>query len=120
MRRLSYVYREKIRYLEQGGEEMGDILANYPREPPELQPPQFKKEAVYENNMAVFEVIDETSKNAAKDNWKTFTKLVRHLVGRCSSDVDKARAGQLQRVTAPSSPTPVEAWGRRPGLPLAV
>ena len=92
MRRLSNVYREKIRYLEQGGEEMGDILANYPREPPELQPPQFKKEAVYENNMAVFEVIDETSKNAAKDNWKTFTKLVRHLVGWCSSDVDKARA----------------------------
>ena len=42
--------------------------------------------------MAVFEVIDETSKNAAKDNWKTFTKLVRHLVGRCSSVVDKARA----------------------------
>ena len=71
---------------------MNEILANYPREPPVLQPPQFKKEAVYENNMAVFEVLDETSKNAAKDNWKTFTKLVRHLVGRCSSDVDKARA----------------------------
>ena len=85
-------HREKIRYLEQGGEEMNEILANYPREPPILQPPQFKKEAVYENNMAVFEVIDETAKTAAKDNWKTFTKLVRFLVGRCSSDVDKARA----------------------------
>ena len=71
---------------------MNEILANYPREPPVLQPPQFKKEAVYENNMAVFEVIDETAKNAAKANWKTFTKLVRHLVGRCASDVDKARA----------------------------
>jgi len=89
---MDLIHREKIRYLEQGGEEMNEILANYPREPPVLQPPQFKKDAVYENNMAVFEVIDETAKNAAKDNWKTFTKLVRHLVGRCSSDVDKARA----------------------------
>ena len=71
---------------------MNEILANYPREPPPLHPPQFKKEAVYENNMAVFEVIDENAKNAAEDNWKTFSKLVRNLVGRCSSDVDKARA----------------------------
>ena len=71
---------------------MTEILANYPREPPALRPPQFKKEDVYENNMAVFEVIDENAKNAAEDNWKTFSKLVRNLVGRCSSDVDKARA----------------------------
>jgi hypothetical protein len=47
---------------------------------------------VYENNMAVFEVVDEAARTAAKENYRTFTSLVRFLVGRCSSDLDKARA----------------------------
>ncbi len=38
--------REKIRYLEEGGEETADIPAKYPREPPEIAPPQFTKEQV--------------------------------------------------------------------------
>jgi hypothetical protein len=42
--------------------------------------------------MAVFEVVDEAAKQAAKENYRTFTSLVRFLVGRCSSDLDKARA----------------------------
>jgi hypothetical protein len=47
---------------------------------------------VYENNMAVFEAVDETARTAARDNYRTFSSLVRFLVGRCSSDLDKARA----------------------------
>lgn len=89
---MDLIHREKIRYLQEGGEETADIMANYPREPPPIEPPQFKKADVYENNMAVFEVIDETAKTAAKDNYKTFSNLVRFLVGRCASELDKARA----------------------------
>jgi hypothetical protein len=40
------VCREKIRYLEEGGEETADIQAKYPREPPEIAPPQFTKDQV--------------------------------------------------------------------------
>jgi hypothetical protein len=40
------VHREKIRYLEEGGEETADIQAKYPREPPEIAPPQFTKDQV--------------------------------------------------------------------------
>ena len=42
-----YIFREKIRYLEEGGEETADIQAKYPREPPEIAPPQFTKEQVH-------------------------------------------------------------------------
>ena len=86
------IYREKVIYLQEGGEETAEIMANYPREPPPIQPPQFKKTDVYENNMAVFEVIDETAKTAATETYKTFSNLVRVLVGRCASELDKARA----------------------------
>ena len=89
---LTQLCREKILYLQEGGEETADIMANYPREPPPIEPPQFKKADVYENNMAVFEVIDETAKKAAAENYKTFSNLVRVLVGRCASELDKARA----------------------------
>jgi len=89
---LDLIHREKIVYLQEGGEETAEIMANYPREPPPIEPPQFKKEDVYENNMAVFEVIDETAKTAATENYSTFSNLVRVLVGRCASELDKARA----------------------------
>jgi len=89
---MDLIHREKILYLQEGGEETADIMANYPREPPPIEPPQFKKADVYENNMAVFEVIDETAKKAAAENYKTFSNLVRVLVGRCASELDKARA----------------------------
>ena len=42
--------------------------------------------------MSVFEVVDETAKKAAADEYHTFTALVRFLVGRCTSDLEKARA----------------------------
>eukprot|EP00090_Calanus_glacialis_P005526 TRINITY_DN14284_c0_g1_i2.p1 TRINITY_DN14284_c0_g1~~TRINITY_DN14284_c0_g1_i2.p1 ORF type:complete len:1081 (-),score=244.64 TRINITY_DN14284_c0_g1_i2:1211-4453(-) len=89
---MDLIHREKVIYLQEGGEETAEIMANYPREPPPIQPPQFKKTDVYENNMAVFEVIDETAKTAATETYKTFSNLVRVLVGRCASELDKARA----------------------------
>lgn len=79
-------------YLTEGGEELEDIKINYPRDPPPIMPPEHKKEDVYENNMNVFETVDETAKEAAQENYRTFSNLVRALVGRCASELDKARA----------------------------
>lgn len=87
---LDLIHREKVKYLEEG--EVEDIEERYPREPPPVAPPQFGKQDVYENNMSVFEVVDEDAKQAAKEEYHTFTALVRFLVGRCTSDVEKARA----------------------------
>ena len=86
---LDLIHREKVKYLEEG--EVEDIEERYPREPPPVAPPKFNKQEVYENNMSVFEVVDEDAKQAAKDEYHTFTALVRFLVGRCTSDIEKSR-----------------------------
>ena len=40
------MYREKIKYLEEGGEETKDIHQKYPREPPPIEVPRFTKDQV--------------------------------------------------------------------------
>ena len=84
------------------------ILTSF-REAPPITPPEHKKEDVYENNMNVFETVDETAKEvtfvkshgrqkqecllqAAKTEYHTFSSLVRVLVKYCTSELDKARA----------------------------
>lgn len=47
---------------------------------------------VYENNEAVFEVVDATAVEVANDDYLTFASLVRALVGRFTSDLEKVRA----------------------------
>ena len=47
---------------------------------------------VYENNEAVFEVVDATAIEASEQNYLTFATLVRALVGRFTSDLEKVRA----------------------------
>ena len=47
---------------------------------------------VYENNEAVFEVVDATAIEVANDEYYTFASLVRSLVGRFTSDLEKVRA----------------------------
>jgi len=89
---MDLIHREKVTYLTEGGEEVEDIKNNYPRDPPEIRPPEHKKDDVYENNMAVFETVDETAKDAAKETYHTFASLVRILVKHCTSELDKARA----------------------------
>jgi hypothetical protein len=42
--------------------------------------------------MNVFETVDETAKEVAKTEYHTFSSLVRALVSRCTSELDKARA----------------------------
>jgi len=89
---LDLIHREKVAYLTEGGEEVEDIKVNYPRDPPPIAPPEHKKEDVYENNMNVFETVDETAKEAAKTEYHTFSSLVRVLIKYCTSELDKARA----------------------------
>jgi hypothetical protein len=47
---------------------------------------------VYENNEAIFEVVDATAIEASEQNYTTFASLVRALVGRFTSDLEKVRA----------------------------
>ncbi|XP_023319784.1 hillarin isoform X2 [Eurytemora carolleeae] len=89
---MDLIHREKIKYLEEGGEETKDIHQKYPREPPPIEVPRFTKDQVYENNMAVFEAVDEVALKAAGLEHRTLTGVARMLVNKCSSDLDKARA----------------------------
>ena len=36
--------------------------------------------------------VDADAKRIAEDNYKTYTSLIKHLVGKCTSDIEKARA----------------------------
>ena len=42
--------------------------------------------------MTVFEVVDKTSIEAAEETFHTFSELVRFLVSKFSSDLDKVRS----------------------------
>ena len=90
---LDLIYKKKIDYFSQGGDEdWKSILArSYPREPPEVAPPVYNKEQVYENNYDVFEEVDATAVRIARDEYKLFTNLVRDLIDGYTSDVEKAR-----------------------------
>ena len=80
-------------YFKSGGDDWREVLErSYPRDPPAVQPPPYNKEMVYENNEAVFEVVDATAIEAAEQNYKTFAALVTALVGRFTSDLEKVRA----------------------------
>ena len=57
-----------------------------------VTPPPYTKEMVYENNEAVFEVVDATAIEVANDEYYTFASLVRSLVGRFTSDLEKVRS----------------------------
>jgi len=89
---MDLIYRAKVRYLTEGEESLEQIAARYPKDPPDIRPPEYLKAQVYENNDDVFETVDECARKAAQTKFSSFTALVRHLVGNFSSDVDKARA----------------------------
>ncbi|GAB6027914.1 hypothetical protein CHUAL_002129 [Chamberlinius hualienensis] len=63
----------------------------YPSQPPPPNPPLHSKHEIYSDPM-VFSDLDQVAINVAQEDQKTFTDLVRMLVGRCTSDVEKARA----------------------------
>ncbi len=91
---LDMIYKKKMEYFKSGsGDEWKEILErSYPRDPPEIEPPPYNKEMVYENNFHVFEVVDADAIRISEDTYLTYTSLVRDLVGKCTSDIEKARA----------------------------
>ncbi|XP_059079355.1 hillarin-like [Tigriopus californicus] len=90
---MDMIYRKKMAYFEKGGDEdWKAILArSYPRDPPEVEPPVYNKEQVYENNYDVFEEVDATAIRIAHDDYKLFSNLVRDLIEGYTSDLEKAR-----------------------------
>lgn len=65
-------------------------LMPYPSQPPAPQPPGVAKTDIYHDPL-IFADIDQIAISVAQEDQKTFTDLVRMLIGRCGSDVEKAR-----------------------------
>ena len=47
---------------------------------------------VYENNSHIFEAVDDDALKVAEETYLSYSSLVRDLVGKCTSDIEKARA----------------------------
>ncbi|XP_076062856.1 peptidase hillarin [Oratosquilla oratoria] len=65
-------------------------VPNYPALPPPPMPPPQTKLDIY-HDPEEFAEVDQLAIQVAQEDQKTFTDLVRMLVGQCSSDVEKAR-----------------------------
>lgn len=89
-KRSEYMMAESL-YLE-GGEDVGYVedLPPYPSVAPVPAPPALSKFQIY-NDPIEFANIDQIAISVAQEDQKSFTDLVRQLVGRCGSDIEKAR-----------------------------
>ncbi|KAL0820171.1 hypothetical protein ABMA28_006100 [Loxostege sticticalis] len=68
----------------------GEEAPPYPSRAPAPQPPLVSKFHIY-TDPAEFADVDKIAISVAQEDQKTFTDLVRQLVGRCATDVEKAR-----------------------------
>lgn len=68
----------------------GAQLHEYPAIAPPPAPPAVSKFQIYTDPIE-FEDVDKIAITVAQEDQKTFTDLVRQLVGRCTSDIEKAR-----------------------------
>lgn len=62
----------------------------YPLVAPKPAPPALSKFQIYADPIE-FQEVDQIAISVAQEDQKTFTDLVRQLVGRCTSDIEKAR-----------------------------
>lgn len=62
----------------------------YPLVAPKPAPPALSKFQIYADPIE-FHDVDQIAISVAQEDQKTFTDLVRQLVGRCTSDIEKAR-----------------------------
>jgi len=67
------------------------LTSEYPSQPPPPGPPAFAKVEIY-RDPDEFHDVDTRAITVAQEDQKTFTDLVRQLVGGCANDVEKARA----------------------------
>lgn len=87
-KRSEYMQAESL-YLDQN-DGYADELQPYPSLAPAPGPPALSKFQVY-NDPLEFANVDQIAISVAQEDQKTFTDLVRQLVGRCGSDIEKAR-----------------------------
>ncbi|XP_067003178.1 hillarin [Anabrus simplex] len=88
-KRSEYMMAESL-YLDDIDGYTEDVLLPYPSQAPIPAPPALSKFEVY-NDPIEFADIDQIAISVAQEDQKTFTDLVRKLVGRCGSDIEKAR-----------------------------
>ena len=89
-KRSEYMMAESL-YLDEGdGLTEGAPPLPYPSVPPAPCPPAVPKFQLYSDPIE-FSDMDQIAISVAQEDQKTFTDLVRQLVGRCGSDVEKAR-----------------------------
>jgi len=99
-RRSEYMQSESI-FLDDEFSE-GAVPVEYPLNAPIPAPPAVSKFQIYTDPVE-FEDVDRIAISVAQEDQKTFTDLVRQLVGRCTTDIEKARTifrfGQNNRPT---------------------
>ncbi|XP_046750994.1 hillarin isoform X1 [Diprion similis] len=88
--RSEYMLQESL-YLDEGdGYAQEAPPPPYPSRAPPPQPPTLAKYHIY-NDPLEFADMDQIAISVAQEDQKTFTDLVRQLVSRCGSDIEKAR-----------------------------
>ncbi|CAG0888528.1 unnamed protein product [Darwinula stevensoni] len=88
---MNLIQQKKSEYLRDQGDQEEMELPPYPSQAPPPGPPAQAKVEIYSDPM-VFHDIDQQAIAVAQEDQKTFTDLLRRLIGNCSSDVEKARA----------------------------
>ena len=85
---MNLIAEKKANYTDDG---VGlEDAETYPTQPPPPLPPNFQKRDIY-RDPDEFSEVDQRAISVAMKDQKTFTDLVRQLVGECKSDVEKAR-----------------------------
>ncbi|TGZ52936.1 Kyphoscoliosis peptidase [Temnothorax longispinosus] len=88
--RSEYMLQESL-YLDEGDGYIQEAPPPpYPSRAPPPQPPALAKYHIY-NDPLEFADMDQIAISVAQEDQKTFTDLVRQLVSRCGSDIEKAR-----------------------------
>ncbi|XP_012284917.1 hillarin [Orussus abietinus] len=88
--RSEYMLQESL-YLDEGdGYAQEAPPPPYPSRAPPPQPPTLAKYHIYTDPLE-FADMDQIAISVAQEDQKTFTDLVRQLVSRCGSDIEKAR-----------------------------
>ncbi|KAF7403770.1 hillarin-like [Vespula maculifrons] len=87
--RSEYMLQESL-YLDEGDGYTQEAPPPYPSRAPPPQPPALAKYHIYNDPME-FADMDQIAISVAQEDQKTFTDLVRQLVSRCGSDIEKAR-----------------------------
>ncbi|XP_037086909.1 hillarin-like [Pollicipes pollicipes] len=91
---MSLINERKIEHMmtQLGDEREEDVpeLHEYPAQPPPPSPATVGKIEIYDDP-EVFSEVDQLAIQVAQEDQKTFTDLIRQLLGNYASDVEKAR-----------------------------